>query len=98
MYAASPYPFIALAQEPRMSEIRSHLQIVLAAIHAYSNDGKFDASEVEAMAAIAQRDGKIDTDEARVLRDIIDKLTDAEMTPEMEATVAELRKQLPALA
>lgn len=81
-----------------MSEIRSHLQIVLASIHAFANDGKLDASELASMAAIAQKDGEIDIDEARVLRDIIDKLTDAEMTPEMKATVAELSKQLPAAA
>lgn len=81
-----------------MSEIRSHLQIVLASIHAFSNDGKLDASELDAMAAIARKDGTIDADEARVLLDIIDKLTDAELTPEMKAAVADLRTELPALA
>lgn len=81
-----------------MSEIRSHLQIVLASISAFSNDGKLDASELRAMTAIAQKDGAIDIDERRVLRDIIDKITDAELTPEMQAAIGNLRTKLPSPA
>ena len=81
-----------------MTEIRSHLQIVLASMTAFSNDGKLDAPELRAMAAIAQKDGEIDVDEARVLRNIIDKLTDAELTPEMQVAIADLRTKLPSLA
>lgn len=81
-----------------MSEIRSHLQIVLASISAFSNDGKLDASELRAMAAIAQNDGEIDVDEARVLGDIVDKLTEAELTPEMQAEIADLRSKLSSLS
>jgi tellurite resistance protein len=53
---------------------------------------------LRAMAAIAQKDGEVDVDEARVLRDIIDKLTDAELTPEMQTTIAGLRATLPSPA
>lgn len=65
-------------------------------IRAFSNDGKLDASERDAMAAIARKNGTIDADKARVLLGIIDKLTDAEVTPEMKAAVADLRGELPA--
>lgn len=81
-----------------MSKIPSHLQIILASISAFSNDGKLHASELGAMIAIAQKDGEIDDDEARVLRDIIDKITDAELTPEMRAAIAALRAKRPSLA
>lgn len=81
-----------------MSVIPSHLQIVLASISAFSNDGKLDASELGAMIATAQKDGEIDADEARVLNDIIDKITDAELTPEMQAAITALRAKLPSLA
>lgn len=77
-----------------MSEIRSHLQIVLASIGAFSNDGKLDASELRAMADIARKDGEIDVEEARVLRGIVGKLTGAELTPEMRAIVADLQTKV----
>lgn len=81
-----------------MSEIRSHQKIALASISAFCNDGKLDAAELDALAAIARKDGEIDADEARVLRCIINKVTDAELTPEMQATIAGLRATLPSLA
>ncbi len=77
-----------------MSEIRSHLQIMLASINAFANDGKLHASELRAMADIAQKDGEIDAEEARALGNILDKLTVAELTPEMKTTVANLRAEL----
>ena len=80
------------------SQVPSHLQIVLASISAFSNDGKLDASELGAMIATAQKDGEITADEARVLVDIIGKITDAELTPAMQAAIANLRAKLPTLA
>ena len=81
-----------------MTEIRSHLQIILASIDAFANDGKLDADELRAMTAIAKKDGTVDVEEARALHRIIDKLTEAELTPEMKAAIADLLAGLPARA
>lgn len=81
-----------------MPEISSHQKIALASIGAFSNDGKLDAFELETLAGIARKDGAIGADEARVLRGIIDRITDAELTPEMQAAIAELRAALPSAA
>jgi tellurite resistance protein len=81
-----------------MSDIRSHQKIALESITAFANDGRLDAAELGALAAIARKDGEIDADEARVLCNITNKVTDAELTPEMQATIADLRAMLPPLA
>jgi polyhydroxyalkanoate synthesis regulator phasin len=46
------------------------------------------------LVSIAERDGSIDADEARMLNSIIDKLVPAELDQAMRARVEALREQL----
>lgn len=56
-----------------MSELQSHLKIALASIKCFTDDGKLDVGELNYLLGIAKADGTIDSEEARVLMNIIEK-------------------------
>lgn len=74
-------------------ESRDYLEITFRSIKCFADDGKLDVNELNALVEIALKDGVVDDNEKRVLRNIIQRLTDAELTPEMKSKVAELRQQ-----
>lgn len=77
-----------------MKEQHSHLEIALASIACFQNNGSLDAAELDQLVSIAERDGSIDPDEARVLGTILDKLVPDELDASMRARVEALRRQL----
>lgn len=77
-----------------MKEQHSHLEIAMASIVCFQNEGRLDEAELDKLVAIAQRDGSIDPDEARVLNNIISKLAPEELDESMRARVDALREQL----
>ncbi len=50
-----------------MSSSRSHLDLTIASINIFSNDGLLDAAELDKLLQLAERDGAVDEDEKRVL-------------------------------
>lgn len=76
-----------------MAESRDYLEMAFRSIQCFSNDGVFDPAELKKIVAIAQRDGVVDDNEKRILRSIIAKLTPADLTAEMQQSVADLRRQ-----
>jgi hypothetical protein len=50
---------------------RSHLDIAIASIHVFTDDGRLDLAELEKLLALALRDGVVDEDEKRVLANIL---------------------------
>ena len=56
-----------------MSELRSHLNIALASIKCFTDDGSLDTNELNYLLGIAKADGNIDEDEKRVLSSIMSK-------------------------
>lgn len=74
-------------------ESRDYLEMTFRSINCFSDDGKLDVNELDSLVEIAMRDGEIDDNEKRVLRNIIDRLTDAELTEEMQARVQGLQEQ-----
>lgn len=69
---------------------RDHLEMAYRSIEAFSNDGRLQLDELKQILDIALRDGVVDENEKRVLRSIVAKLKDDELTPEVRAAVARL--------
>ncbi len=62
-----------------MKKSRDHLEMTFRSIECFSNDGKLDAQELGSILDIAERDGNIDVDEVRVLKNIISKIRPEEI-------------------
>ncbi|MCJ8313217.1 MAG: hypothetical protein HRU38_24790 [Saccharospirillaceae bacterium] len=67
-----------------MKESRDYLEMTFRSIECFSNDGKLDAKELGEILAIAEKDGKIDNNEIRVLRNIISKIKPSEIDSDMK--------------
>ena len=77
-----------------MKEQHSHLEIAITSIACFQDDGRLDVSELDKLVSIAERDGVIDPEEARVLDSIINRLEPAELDAVMLARVDVLRERL----
>ena len=72
-------------------EKRDYLELAYRSIQCFSNDGKLLLPELNQLMDIALKDGVVDENEKRVLRAILRRLVQAELTPEMLARVKELQ-------
>lgn len=54
---------------------KSHLEIAIASINCFTDDGTLDIGELNFLLGMAMRDGLMDTDEKRVLNNIFSKVT-----------------------
>lgn len=77
-----------------MAVPESHLQIALKSITAFANDGRLELSELEDLLAIAEQDGSISADEARVLEGVFARLQPGELTPEVQARIEQVRRKI----
>ena len=73
-----------------MSENRDYLEMSFQSIQCFSNDGKLDAHELGKILAIAEKDGVIDQNEIRVLRNIISRIKQHEVDEAMRQKLAEI--------
>lgn len=73
-----------------MSEGRDYLEMSFHSIQCFSNDGKLDAGELGKILAIAEKDGVIDQNEIRVLRNIIARIKPHEVDDAMKQKLAEI--------
>lgn len=79
-----------------MSKSRDYLELSLESIQGFANDGRLDADEFARLLDIAERDGRIDGEEIRVLRNIIGKLRPEELDAPMRAQIARLAQRIAA--
>jgi uncharacterized membrane protein YebE (DUF533 family) len=77
-----------------MAESRDYLEMSFRSIECFSNDGKLDAKELASILAIAERDGNIDQNEIRVLRNIISKIEPHEVDEEMQAMIKRVSEKI----
>ncbi len=77
-----------------MKEKHSHLEIAIASIACFQDDGRLDVSELDRLVSIAERDGSINPEEARVLEGVISKVEPSELDAGMKARIEELRARL----
>jgi len=75
-------------------ESRDYLEMSFRSIECFSNDGKLDAEELGKILAIAERDGEIDHNEIRVLRNIIARLTPEELDDDMQAMLQRVHDKI----
>lgn len=79
-------------------ESRDYLEMSFKSINCFSNDGKLDAQELGKILAIAERDGEIDQNEIRVLRNIISRIKPSEVDTAMKAKLEEVRVKIDQLS
>ncbi len=77
-----------------MNESRDYLHLSFKSIECFANDGKLDADELGKLIAIAERDGVIDQNEIRVLRNIIARIQPDEVDAAMQQRLAELSRKI----
>lgn len=77
-----------------MSESRDYLEMTYHSINCFANDGKLDVDELAQIFAIAKRDGVVDDNEKRVIKNIIGKLNSAELSAEMLEQLEEIRQEV----
>jgi len=72
-------------------EMKSHLQLALASVRCFMDDGTLDMAELNYLLGIATADGVVDEDEKRVLRNIFAKVDPEGITPEVEQRIRQIR-------
>ncbi|BFM18098.1 hypothetical protein R50073_42810 [Maricurvus nonylphenolicus] len=75
-----------------MSENRDYLEMTFRSINCFADDGTLQASELQAIFDIALRDGVVDANETRVLRNIIKRIKTSELTEEMKSTLKKIEE------
>jgi hypothetical protein len=74
-----------------MTNSRSHLDLTIASISIFSNDGLIDMMELDKLLQLAERDGVIDDDEKRVLGKIFAQAKQTKLDPDVARRIAEIR-------
>lgn len=77
-----------------MTEARDYLEMSFQSIQCFSNDGKLDAQELGKILAIAEKDGVIDQNEMRVLRNIISRVKPHELDQAMRKKMMEISEKV----
>ena len=77
-----------------MSETDSKwMEIAYGAIGVFADDGTMDLNELNFLLGLALKDGVIDDDEKRVLRNIFKRVSEAEVTPTVWARIQDVRQK-----
>lgn len=77
-----------------MSESKDYLEMSFRSITCFTDDGKLDAKELGEILKIAERDGEIDQNEIRVLRNIISKVKPEEVDVAMKIKLQEISDKI----
>ncbi|MFL6586524.1 MAG: hypothetical protein ACJ8GV_06515 [Luteimonas sp.] len=68
-----------------------HLQLALAAIPAFADDGRLSLDELDHLLGLALRDQVIDADETRVLGNILDRAERDGLDADVQARITQVR-------
>jgi hypothetical protein len=77
-----------------MKEARDYLEMSFRSIQCFSNDGKLDAQELGKILELAEKDGKIDNNEMRVLQNIIARIKPHEVDQAMRKKMMEISEKI----
>lgn len=77
-----------------MIESRDYLEMSFRSIQCFSNDGKLDAAEFGKILKIAEKDGVIDNNEMRVLKNIISRIKPHELNDAMRVKMLEISQKI----
>ncbi len=76
-----------------MSAMKSHLEIAIASIKCFTDDGTLDEGELNFLLGLALRDDKIDEEEKRVLSNIFSKVTENNVKQAVWERIQEAKKK-----
>ena len=71
----------------------SHLEIAYSSIRVFADDGKVDLGELNFLLGLALRDGEIDEEEKRVLRNIFNQARETNLSPRVEERIREVENR-----
>jgi hypothetical protein len=71
----------------------SWIEIAYSSIHVFADDGTIDMEELNFLLGLAIKDGKIDADEKRVLRNVFDEVKEHDLSPKVRARIDEIKKK-----
>ena len=74
-----------------MPNSKSYLDIAMASLRVFANDGKLDAAEFDQLIRLALRDHDVDADERAILAIIFRRAEKSPLPPELVARIAEAR-------
>ena len=75
------------------NESRDYLEMAFRSIECFAKDGTLRLHELDELVTIALRDGVMDDNEKRVLRNIFSRLTPSELGQDMLERIAQIRAQ-----
>ena len=70
---------------------RDYIELAYSSIRVFADDGTLDIGELNFLLGIALRDGKIDEDEKRVLRNIFKQVHEKDVNPRVWERIQEIR-------
>ncbi|WP_237054109.1 hypothetical protein [Marilutibacter chinensis] len=77
----------------RMARPQSHLEIALASIQVFTDDGRMDLQELDRLLELALRDETIDDDEKRVLANIFARAERDGVAADVATRIGEARRR-----
>lgn len=75
-------------------ESKDYLEMTFRSIECFADDGRLDAEELGKILDIAERDGEIDHNETRVLKNIISRIKPDEIDSAMKAKLEEVMEKI----
>ena len=70
---------------------KSYLDIAMASLRVFANDGRLDAAEFEHLLGLALRDHDVDADERAILAIIFRRAEKSPLSPDLVCRIAEAR-------
>ncbi|TDK19546.1 hypothetical protein E2F46_16585 [Luteimonas aestuarii] len=70
-----------------------HLQLALASVPVFTNDGKLDLGELERLLALALADHVLDDDEKRVVANVLDRAEADGVDADVLLRIQEIRSE-----
>ncbi|NVJ50595.1 MAG: TerB family tellurite resistance protein [Gammaproteobacteria bacterium] len=81
-----------MTRSHEISQVPSHVKMIMASISSYAKDGKYSVAELERIITIALEDGEVDADERRVLQTILEKASNVPFDDEVKPYITALSK------
>ncbi len=76
-----------------MTQAASYIELAYSSIRVFADDGTLDMGELNFLLGIALKDGQIDADEKRVLRNIFGQVSEDEVSARVWTRMQEIRKK-----
>ncbi len=76
-----------------MAKESSYIELAYSSIPVFADDGTLDMEELNFLLGLALKDGQIDDDEKRVLRNIFNQVGKDEVTPKVWERITDIKKK-----